>query len=231
MDMFVMIKITSAKKKINVIVFLMIILNFIYAIWFIIFLNLQLVVLIMSLFGIILIEGLIVLYYYILIIRSERKIDVSIYQGKGTKNNPIIIDSISSLPSDPILFRMKNLNIVLKNLELDDLRIYYSKNIIIENCCFKDLHIYKGEEIEIKNSSISKSLGVYNSNKILIDSSEIWQLKLDKNLFSIYQNNRIYNVVKFSKENPNSNNIYRNNIIKDKLTKKKGRFYIEEQQS
>ncbi|MCJ7651369.1 MAG: hypothetical protein MUP85_22400 [Candidatus Lokiarchaeota archaeon] len=203
-------KITGTKKKFIPIVFLIFILNLIYIIWLGVFLNIHLLVVIIGLFPISIIEGVFILYYYS---KSIRKIDVSIYQGKGTKNDPIIINSISSISSYPILFRMKNLNIVLKNLELDDLGIFYSKNIIIENCYFKDIHIYKSEEIEVKDSSISKSLSVSNCIKVSIDSSEIWQLELNRNLFSIYQNNHIDNIVHISKEKPNSNNVYRNNII------------------
>jgi len=203
-------KITGTKKKFIGIGFLLILLDSIYFIWLGIFINIHLLVVIIGLFPISIIEGLFILYYYS---KSIRKIDVSIYQGKGTKNDPIIINSISSIPSHPILFRMKNLNIVLKNLELDDLGIYYSKNIIIENCSFRDINIYKSEAIEVKDSSISKSLSVSNCIKVSIDSSEIWQLKLNRNLFSIYQNNHIDKFVHISKEKPNSNNVYRNNII------------------
>lgn len=200
-------------------VFLFIVLDFIFIIWFIVFLKLSLVTLIANSLGILLVEGFIVLYSYIVFTRSERKIDVSIYPGEGTKSNPIIIDSITSIPIDPIFFRMKNLYIVLKNLELDDLEIYYSKNITIEHSSFKNIHIFKGTEIEIKNSSITKSLGVHNSKKILVDASEIWQLQLERNESSLFQNNRINNILQLSKEQPNSNNIYRNNIVKDNFTK------------
>lgn len=215
-------KITKIEKKVRNLVIIMVVIDVILAILEVIILNWHVGSIFLNTLTIIIIEIFIVFYYLYILIRSARNIDLSLFPGTGTEYSPFIIDSESSLPVDPIIYRNKKFNVVLRNLEIDEFLITKSKHIKIENCRFRELTIYKGEDIEVKGCLISKSLFVSTCDKILIESSEIGEIELARNYSLLIQNNHINNVVRRLKEVRKSNNIYRNNKIDDDVSLKLG---------
>jgi hypothetical protein len=99
-------------------------------------------------------------------------------EGKGNKENPIIMDSLTLTPDS---FYIKNNNkqfIHLKNLDKNHISLEVCHNIIIENCRLNYLEVYNSTNIIIKNISIRKSIKLGYCQEILIQDSSINKIKL-----------------------------------------------------
>jgi hypothetical protein len=99
-------------------------------------------------------------------------------EGKGNKENPIIIDSSTLTPNS---FYIKNNNmqfINFKNLDKNHISLEVCHNITIDNCKFNYLELYNSAYIKINNISVRKSCKLCYCQEILIQDSSINKMKL-----------------------------------------------------
>ncbi|MFX1340567.1 MAG: hypothetical protein ACFFDK_18300, partial [Promethearchaeota archaeon] len=84
------------------------------------------------------------------LIEFQKKLN---WKGSGTKDDPIIIESLEGLKE---LLRFKNIRsyIVVRNISLSELKIRYSENITIQNCNIYYFWIEFCHDILIEGSSI-----------------------------------------------------------------------------
>jgi len=108
-------------------------------------------------------------YYYVI---SKRRIPLYHYEGKGTKENPILITKSDFFPEKPLIYKSEKY-ILLNKCVIDELELFKCKNIIIQECEFNFLTIWKSTTLEIKNSTILSTLEIIKSVKIILESSEI----------------------------------------------------------
>ena len=84
------------------------------------------------------------------IIEFQKKLN---WSGKGTKDDPIIIESVKGL-KELLRFSKIRSYIIIRNITLCELKIRYCKNISIQNCNIYYFWIEFCHDITVKSSSI-----------------------------------------------------------------------------
>jgi len=99
------------------------------------------------------------------------------YQGKGTEDDPILIQS-QKFQTDTIEIQNSSLFIVVSNCEFDRAFYVKCKNITIEKCTFNECNFGKCSEIRIKNSLVNRLLGLFHYRDMLLKECTIQKFKL-----------------------------------------------------
>ena len=119
------------------------------------------------------------------------------YQGKGTEDDPILIQS-QKYQFDPVEIRNSSLFIILRNCEIDKAFYVKCKNLFIEKCTFNKCNFGKCSNIIIKNCVVNQLLGLHQCHDMQIKQCTIQKLKLSychKNMIELCNINQIsYNM-------------------------------------
>jgi len=93
------------------------------------------------------------------------------WNGEGTKNNPIIVNNLSSLP--PII-RFVNLttHIIFKNLTIERIMFVKCRNITVQGCQIQLLRLLSSQDIVVKNNTIN-AFGITLGGNNLIAQNRI----------------------------------------------------------
>jgi len=131
------------------------------------------------------IEALIV--FPIILYLERKNINLYVFSGIGTKNNPIIIENPFDLPLEFCLKKSNNY-ILIKNNKLNLLEFDRCQNVTIESCEFKWLNYRLCSNCIIKNSRIIPNFGFDRCSDMTIDNLEI-----ERFVFIRSNNNHILN--------------------------------------
>lgn len=152
---------------------------------------------------------------------SERFLDIeqiSSNKGDGTLENPILIETTSSLPKH-LQIRESDLYIQIKDCVLNSLILKKCQNITISKCEFHDLKLEKSSTIEISDSKFNNALGLIKSQHIRIQDCNIKKLSL-----TLSHNNSISNC----RIEDATNDFSRANTFKDLKFAEKSEKYLKE---
>jgi hypothetical protein len=125
---------------------------------------------------------------------ESKKVDIHC-DGKGTMDDPFIIEPSEILPRDFELKELQHHFIIRDILDLNNIDISFSKHILIENCMLNHLTLSSCSETTVKKSYIVKDMMLNDCNDIHVENCEIMKMVLNDCQGDYIQSGNIHKIV------------------------------------